>query len=118
MYLKSWEPVVESSVGHPYGSISLVIRALLECPVCKERSEVSSQAYVFPGIGGSEKAGVTQFDEVAAQWRCKKCGVVSALPDADCQKLREEIAKKITTAWLKRQDRRLNPSFTSHKKAA
>lgn len=99
MYLKKWKPVFRDGSGSGFrNSVLLFLSAELECPACQEINKVKSSAHFISGAKHALDRMLieTKVNELGRHWGCIKCGVVSTLPQADRERLKQEVKLLVT----------------------
>lgn len=112
MYLRQWKTVVESRSGQLMG---LTLEASVRCPNadCKREATIQSDNEVLLPISRAlARIMRGKVNELIAQRACVHCGIMSAMPRRDSNRLLTEVMRDITVAWVGEQ---ITPSVASEK---
>src|SRR4030042_2755106 len=104
MYLKKWQPVFEPTFGSMHnGDMTLLFEVELECSFCGASEGLQTKGHCC--LESVYKKSIDtllgwKINEIIQYRGCSKCGIVSTLPSADLQRLRDEAQEQITAGRI------------------
>ncbi|MEK7114280.1 MAG: hypothetical protein AAB850_01890 [Patescibacteria group bacterium] len=118
MYLLTWSPKVSVKYA---SSVVVVEPALhfvgtLRCPVCNCERKIETSGHLLGGLADIAMNIKWEFENLTKARECTDCGVVSAIPKTDREKIQREACKIVTVEWVKEKIEELKQA--SKKKAA
>lgn len=103
-FLGNWKPklAIKRVLGRQTFTLQLHIEAVVTCPIFVHKNHVSTRPYSFLGHdpSGLRFAIERIVDELAERRDCESCGVTSVMPPQEIEKLKQQIAKRITPEWV------------------
>lgn len=104
MYVETWKAIVSGKCGvRTVIDQSIHLSARLICPHCDKREDVLTRKFSLEGPTLLPEITGWLGNDLAKVRDCEKCGVLSAIPRANTQVLRDELQEKITEGWVKEQ---------------
>lgn len=106
MNLLQWSPKINARhVGTDYViEPAMGFVGTLRCPSCGHTEKIESSGHLLGGICFSLPMNIDwEFDDLTKARECTNCGVVSAVPSKERDKLQREATTLVTLEWVEQQ---------------